>query len=166
MIVCVECSHHAPTGAMFCSECGEHLIELGGAPAVDDSISIEKMPDLRGKSGYTGAFHKKVIFLLPVSGRRIELPFQPVIRVGRTSPEDHDPPELDLTPDSGRSAGVSRNHAIIHMSEDGHTLTVTDLHSTNGTFLNHFPLPPELPYPINHGDEIYFGNLIVHVFFK
>lgn len=166
MVVCYECSHNAPVGALFCTECGEHLIELGGLPAVADDLTIEKKPDLLGQSGGEGAYHTHVLFMIPVSGRRLELPIQTTIRVGRHQPGESDVPELDLSEDGGKSAGVSRDHARIQLLEDGHTLTLTDLGSTNGTLLNHFPLPPELPYPINHGDEIYFGNLVVHVFFK
>lgn len=166
MVVCFECSHHAPVGALYCSECGEHLIELGGLPAVADDYTIEKKPDLLGQRGGEGPYHTQIVFLIPSSGRRIECPIQPLMRVGRSSSTDDERPELDFAADGGAAAGVSRQHAVIHLLDDGHTLTLTDQGSTNGTLLNHFPLPTELPYPINHGDEIYFGNLVVHVFFK
>jgi pSer/pThr/pTyr-binding forkhead associated (FHA) protein len=73
-------------------------------------------------------------------------------------------PELDLTKDRGSDFGVSRLHASIQASNRG--VVLIDLGSTNGTLLNNYRLPPDLPYPLHNGDEIRFGRLLVHVFFE
>jgi pSer/pThr/pTyr-binding forkhead associated (FHA) protein len=39
-----------------------------------------------------------------------------------------------------------------------------DLESTNGTLLNNYRLSPHEPYPLHSGDEIRFGDLLVHLF--
>ena len=57
---------------------------------------------------------------------------------------------------------VSGEHAaILHLQ---HTY-VEDLNSTNGTILNGYRLPPDQAYPLNTGDEVRFGDLLVHLFF-
>ena len=64
----------------------------------------------------------------------------------------------------GALSGVSRRHARIEVNHLG--VVITDLNSTNGTRLNDFDLPPDLPYALNHGDELYFGHLLARVFFE
>ena len=73
----------------------------------------------------------------------------------------------------GRRPGLSLTlprHTVsgLHAEFDtrGTQLLVRDLGSTNGTLLNNYRLPPDLPYPLHNGDEIRFGRLLVHVFFE
>jgi pSer/pThr/pTyr-binding forkhead associated (FHA) protein len=85
---------------------------------------------------------------------------QDELRIGRASSELV--PEVDLTDDDGAQKGVSRLHAKIQSVQEG--LVLIDLNSTNGTLLNNHLLPPQEPYPLNSGDEIRFGDLLVHLF--
>ena len=73
----------------------------------------------------------------------------PILRIGSASDND-----LVLN-----DRAISRHHAELRMTAEG--VLLRDLNSTNGTFLNQYRLPPELPYPIKNGDEIQFGNLLV-----
>lgn len=167
MITCRECGHQEFAGAMFCGDCGLSLLELGGKVAVvDEEAPPEKPPALIGQGTKPLDNDAKMVLMIPISGRRLTYPLKEYaeIRVGRGVPEDADPPELNLTHDNGAQYGVSRLHALFQLTEQG--MVVTDLNSTNGTTLNNFPLPPELPYPVQHGDEVQFGNLLVHLFFK
>lgn len=50
---------------------------------------------------------------------------------------------------------VSRNHATI--TWDGRHCAVTDLGSSNGTFVNGNRIPPHKPHPLYSGDRIRFG---------
>lgn len=52
---------------------------------------------------------------------------------------------------------VSRRHALIDKEEGRYFLT--DLHSTNGTYLNHLRIPPEQKVPIQESDEISFADV-------
>ncbi len=55
------------------------------------------------------------------------------------------------------TTALSRHHALLAASPIGYTLT--DLHSSNGTYVNH-----ELakrPVPLNDGDEIQIGDLVL-----
>ena len=57
----------------------------------------------------------------------------------------------------GVFADVSGNHARI--DQNGNEWTVTDLGSTNGTFLNGQALQPNVPQPIHIGDTIRFSTV-------
>jgi hypothetical protein len=66
-------------------------------------------------------------------------------------------PDLDLTPDGGLAGGVSRRHARILRKDN--RLTVEDLGSTNGTFLNGQRLTPYLSYALQKGDKLQLGSV-------
>lgn len=73
-------------------------------------------------------------------------------------------PDVDLGPLGGHERGVSRAHARLHL-EDG-KLYVTDLYSSNGTYLRKEQLKPEKPYPLFHGDELLLGAMSITVEFE
>jgi len=104
---------------------------------------------------------KSITFVIPSSRHRHTITLTKQIQIGRAFEDTTT--NLDLTEDNGTELGVSRLHAILHGSNKG--LVIMDLGSTNGTFLNNHHLPANKPYPIQSGDELRFGELLVHVFF-
>jgi len=106
---------------------------------------------------------KELTIVIPGSRRRALLKLAKTIRVGRADPNSGLEPELDLTNDGGAEKGVSRLHAEIKLYKQG--VVLIDLGSTNGTLLNTYRLPPEQPYPLQSGDVIRFGELLIHLFF-
>ena len=94
----------------------------------------------------------------------IRLDAQDEILLGRSDPKSDAIPTFDLAPFDGAEQGVSRRHAVIQRSED--TLTLTDLGSTNGTFLNGQRLVASQPRVVRDGDEIRIGRLVLHIFFE
>jgi len=60
---------------------------------------------------------------------------------------------------------VSRRHAAIECASGGVSdgnngaLTVVDLNSSAGTFVNGYRITPGKPHPIQHGDRISFGTM-------
>lgn len=165
MIQCRECGQQELAGTMFCSVCGESLMELEGKQAVMDQSPTPAPPSLVGQSTDQADSWSEIIFMIPSGGRQIRVTPTKDIHVGRS--DDGTPgPDINLQADGGSDLGVSRSHAMIKFDEQGEGLVILDLNSTNGTYLNQYRLPPELPYPLNNGDEIQFGNLLVHVFLK
>lgn len=65
--------------------------------------------------------------------------------------------DINLTPYSGAKAGVSRQHA--RLTAQDKLWLLTDLGSTNGTYVNEVKLIPGMSVRLNHGDEIRFGGL-------
>lgn len=84
--------------------------------------------------------------------------------LGRHDDTSSSNPDVDLTPFGALEKGVSRRHATIERSED--TLTLIDEGSSNGTFLNGQKLIPDQPRVLRDGDEIRFGKLVAHIYFK
>ena len=187
MVTCKECGETSPAGSLFCEECGAFLLdrELPVDPAGAEAAPITEVarsmdylpqqetpfydeadttppPSLLGQTMEDTASAQQITFVIPISGRRLSLKISDEIRVGRADPAHGYYPELDLTHDGGAQKGVSRVHAAVRRSNRG--ILLVDLTSTNGTSLNNFRVPPELPYPIRSGDEIRFGQLLVHVF--
>lgn len=121
-------------------------------------------PALVGQQVESNAKAEIIGFIIPNSGRKIKLSLDKQIRVGRADPTASLYPEVDLTADGGAEFGVSRLHATISRSEEG--IVIVDMNSTNGTLLNDYALPAELPYPLQDGDELRFGELLVHVFLE
>ena len=84
--------------------------------------------------------------------------------IGRGDTNSQQQPDLDLTPFGAREKGVSRIHAVINRQDD--TLTLVDAGSANGTHLNGQRLTPQQPRVLRDGDEIRFGKLVAHIYFK
>ena len=77
------------------------------------------------------------------------------IRIGRRDPRQNHFPELDL---AEHDKGIaSRNHAVIKRNGDNYT--ITDLSSTNGTFLNGKRIAANAPQPLRTGDKIKIGEV-------
>lgn len=51
---------------------------------------------------------------------------------------------------------ISRVHCKVN--RNGNYYTLTDLHSANGTYINHVRLQPDVPHPIKNGDVIRLAN--------
>ena len=164
MLVCRDCGFDNLGGALYCTECGGSLLELGGAPAVSDELLLVRQPALVGQITNQLENKDEIIIMIPSSGRFLRFPLNSQISVGRA--ETGDGPVLNLESDGGKAWGVSRKHAVIQRDDTNDHLLLTDLNSTNGTVLNGYLLPSELPYPLKSGDEIQFGNLLIHIFLK
>jgi pSer/pThr/pTyr-binding forkhead associated (FHA) protein len=152
-------------GALFCAECGAFLAEEDEQntrvlPFSEFAFSPPP-PPITEKSLPPGDSPLTVLFVLPSSRRRVKLTIENEITIGRAS--DDSKPDLDLEEDEGGEKGVSRLHAKIKWTAEG--LVLIDLESTNGTLLNTYQLPPHRPYPLENGDEIRFGDLLMHIFY-
>jgi hypothetical protein len=104
--------------------------------------------------------------LLVIRGivERLVVPNELSITLGRSDLSTRFHPDVDLTAYGALDRGVSREHARLH-TEDGR-LYVTDLGSTNGTFLAGKRLEPNNPTLLRKGDELLLGRLTVQVLFR
>ncbi|HSR58624.1 MAG TPA: FHA domain-containing protein [Candidatus Binataceae bacterium] len=76
--------------------------------------------------------------------------------IGRWDPETGSFPEVDLDADDPE-AKISRKHALLRI--DSGKLTVEDIGSLNGTYVNRQPrLQPGSPVELKNGDEIIIGK--------
>ena len=83
------------------------------------------------------------------------------ITIGRNDKSRQIYPTLDLSNDYGLRLGISRLHAEIYYYDSRYH--IRDLGSTNGTWVNgERVLPPEST-PIEYGDSIRLGHMVIQV---
>jgi pSer/pThr/pTyr-binding forkhead associated (FHA) protein len=85
--------------------------------------------------------------------------------LGRKGEADEtDGPDVDLNVFDAYSRGVSKQHAVIEFTN--RVLTIRDLGSRNGTFLNMQAVSPNSHRVLRDSDIIHLGNLELLVHFK
>ena len=103
--------------------------------------------------------------VLYIQDRSDPIILEPAHRIilGRSDVDGLRKPHVDLTQDGGLKRGVSRFHAAIECRKD--SLTLVDLGSTNGTYLNGSRLIDHEPRELSDGDEIRLGTMVIYCFF-
>ncbi len=71
---------------------------------------------------------------------------------------------LDLSEFGGFNMGISRRHAAIRQTKTGYE--ITDLSSTNGTWLNDERLIPDKPYALASGSQLRVGRMRFLVLYR
>ncbi|MFN3372008.1 MAG: FHA domain-containing protein [Chloroflexus sp.] len=167
MIICNYCQAQQLDGTIFCTVCGASLINTKPQRQTTASLNraaAEAVPPIEDEptvlpAPANPATGPAIALVVLSSGRRIELPATPELLIGRKDQQRGFFPDVDFSLDGGYDAGVSRRHARILCSQ--HHYAIEDLGSSNGTFLNRQRLPPSQPMPLQHGDEVQFGMLLV-----
>ncbi len=166
MIVCSNCTYRNREGYFYCEDCGFPLADsMRDRTATRQLDSEENVLSARATWG-TARLTDASQILLQVTDAKSPIQLSVVARsvVGREDVSSDHHPDIDLVPYGGLEKGVSRNHAMIQRSED--TLTIVDMGSSNGTFLNGQRLVSNQPRVLRDGDEIRFGKLVTRIFFK
>jgi len=70
-------------------------------------------------------------------------------------------PDIDLTPFKGYDWGISRLHASVRAYAD--KVYVTDLGSSNGTWIDGERISPNNPHELSKGDLFLLGRLRVQI---
>ncbi len=81
------------------------------------------------------------------------------ILVGRVDPTSDIFPQVDLTAHGGDEGGVSRRHLQITL--EGHQYFAEDLKSANGSWIGTQRLAPHTRTPLNHGDQVRLGKVLL-----
>jgi hypothetical protein len=97
---------------------------------------------------------KDVLLPIPVQGR---------VTIGRSAIEGSENLHVDLNPYGGQESGVSRWHAALYRTQ--HTVSLVDLGSTNGTYINGTKLVPHQPRLLREGDEVRLAGMRFHISF-
>ena len=183
--VCPNCGHRNRRGVIFCEECG---IQVGtGAPPLSAQLATVQIGDHTGDTDEnivetvqmegvkadirpgTSVFEPNMVLRLEIEGVNEPLFLRPFdkkqIIFGRQDLDNAaNNPDVDLMPYGGYNKGISRRHAALLLK--GKRLSLIDLDSSNGTFLNEDSLEPHEPYQLRDGDDIQMGNLLMHITFQ
>lgn len=167
MIVCPNCGTGNRMGLLFCEECGTALSGNQSVSTLSTHQIIQDLDESAAKATWGSAsFSEGTSLVLHVrdASDPIDLdPSQKMI-IGRHDAGSTIIPDVDLTPHGALEKGVSRHHAALEFGEG--TLTLVDLGSSNGTFLNGQRLVQDQPRILRDGDEIRLGKLVAHIYFK
>jgi hypothetical protein len=166
VIKCPSCQKKHPPNTLFCDECGTYLAAEADKrtdPLATGQVDwLEEDQNLVVTSVESRTDRTMTLkLLIRDSGRLVEFPLVKEINIGRLDAASATFPDLDLTVDGGLEKGVSRRHARI--TQEGTDLFIEDLGSVNGTLVNGKRLTPYLPHPLQSGDEIRLGEMVLRV---
>jgi pSer/pThr/pTyr-binding forkhead associated (FHA) protein len=154
-VFCNQCGHRNPPGSAFCSSCGSPLDSLDDRTIT--LAAVDPLLDARGTEDDV---------VVPVGDLPAEVPVLIVrsgAQAGARFPLVEEVTHLGRHPDSEISLDditVSRRHAEIERTPDGHV--VTDAGSLNGTYVNQERIDRIV---LHHGDELQIGKFRL-VFFE
>lgn len=166
MIRCPSCQKKHPPNTLFCDECGTYLAAEADKrtdPLATGQVDwLEEDQDIVTTSVEPRDNRTMTLkLLIRDSGRLVEFPLVKEINIGRLDAASATFPDVDLTVDGGLEKGVSRRHARI--TQEGVNLFIEDLGSVNGTLVNGKRLTPYLPHPLQSGDELRLGEMVLRV---
>lgn len=93
----------------------------------------------------------------------LRAPMAETLLLGRKDAERNIFPEIDLTQHNAQELGVSRLHARLTVRDN--RITIEDMGSANGTYLNNEAVYRGFPRRIQNGDLLRLGNLSLQVHF-
>ena len=105
--------------------------------------------------------YQELVFYIRGLTHNVPLKNNLSIILGRIDEDTFDQVDVDLNLYGGSQRGVSRVHARVHI-EDA-KLYITDLGSTNGTFIAQKKLEPNEPQEISNGDKLLLGRLPIEI---
>ena len=159
MIMCPTCQHQEVEGALFCSECGTQLHNMGALATHNIQTSemrdeaFDAVPPERRVISDSESMTLQILDggqLLPLADRN-------EFTMGRVSDGQTIMPDIDLTPYQAYECGVSRLHAVLKRSRG--KVTIMDLGSSNGTYVDGVRLMPENELLLSHGSIVSLGKL-------
>lgn len=167
MRMCPYCGSKNREGLLFCEECGQGLSDNVNEPTLPTRQLEDTLSEFSARATWgTASFGNTSSILIHIRDATdpIEMNLVDRMVLGRADTTSPRQPDVDLTPFGALEKGVSRIHAAIERSDD--VLTLIDMGSSNGTHLNGQRLRPDQPRVLRDGDEVRFGKLVVHIYFK
>jgi hypothetical protein len=163
MFKCSNCGMPYTLDDTKCAKCGHILFDPERS-----TVAVQVDPNairLRRTQPPSSALHPEKTVGLMVRGMVERFTFQEgtEIVLGRTDCFSADPRHIDLARYGGQDKGVSRTHARLRFA--GGAITITDLGSSNGTFINAQRLEPNKPLTLHADDKLMLGSLSMTVRF-
>lgn len=165
MQTCPRCMHSNRDGELVCQRCRQPLTKYTGLATrqMKAVLDFEDEPPANFYAPDPKTVSNKITIELAESGERLEIENQSRIVIGRSSTHSVRTPDVDLAPFHAFSKGVSSLHASIFRADN--CVNISDLGSTNGTYLNREGLIPHQAYELHNGDLIYLGQMAVRIYF-
>lgn len=155
-VLCPKCGKKNAATSIHCITCGAVLKSL--------EVRTKRMDLPADEIGVEFKDPPRVYLLVRGWKQPIEVYLRTEMILGRVVAGAAMQPEVDLTPYDGENQGVSRVHASLQV--ENHTVVLTDLKSSNRTYVNGQRLYAHEARVLRHGDEIRLGKLVIKVLFK
>ncbi|MDQ7027936.1 MAG: FHA domain-containing protein [Anaerolineae bacterium] len=107
---------------------------------------------------------REVLLIIEDKVERVLLEENMHCLLGRFSQTKPSAEAIDLSPYDAQEQGVSRIHAQIYLEDS--RLYLSDLDSSNGTFIGSEKLNPHKPTQVYNGEQIQLGRLPMQIVFK
>lgn len=172
---CPACGYPNTPGEAFCVDCGASLANVAPAPVVQPApvyapppvapqAPYAPPPPVAPQAPYAPPPSIAAATLTPQltvlgDGYQVTLSGKSSYLIGREDPASNVFPDVDLSPHGGIEGGVGRRHANLHVQ--GGQAFIEDLDSVNHTYVNRQRLQPNVPQPLNPGDEIRLGKVVL-----
>jgi hypothetical protein len=162
-VYCPRCGHYSAPEAAICAYCGEPIMppERVITRALDRSPLT--LPVDRPGQDHFVSDASAILQFLP-SGNIIVLALDSPVILGRETGTSGGADLVDLIDFNALQHGVSRQHC--QLRRQSNQLVVTDLGSTNGTYLNDRRLDPGRDGVVLHGDKLILGTLHLIITFS
>lgn len=167
MIRCPHCRKPNKSTDVFCYACGEFLRK-----DTSSSFDTRRFEDVNGTIPSADYFGDDSILILVVSGAKDNDRFKirpqeyrHEVVIGRSDGGTMTP-DIDLARHDGGNLGVSRLHVALQYNSRNNILSISDMKSANGTFVNGQKLYPQEVRVLRHGDELRLGRMLLRVYFE
>jgi hypothetical protein len=161
-VVCLHCGRYCRPQDAVCPQCHETLVNA--AEAATRPLNVPPLALYTPRRGSTQLAPNMGVALhvLP-SGVQLWFSLEYPVTLGRTTLVNRED-LFDLTSLDGYRLGISRRHCLLERRDM--ILTLTDLGSANGTYLNGEPLVPHHVNVVADGDQLILGMLHLTIFFR
>ena len=163
MIACPQCQKPNPANEVFCYSCGYFLKTDA---SFHDTVRLNDPDQKMNRSDFFGP-NSTLVLLVTNTNQSYKIrpqQFNHEIVIGRADGATMRP-DVDLSEQGAGNHGVSRLHMSLAFNSKLSTLTVSDMRSANGTFINGQRLYPQEVRVLRHGDELRLGRLVLRAYF-
>lgn len=160
---CPHCGKSNQQGDVICYSCGGLIM---GNEADLQTQALVAPDDLAQSDDYFGP-DTVLILTAHNTEKRYEIRPQRTNREMILGRRTNSPmtPDVDLAAADANRLGVSRLHLSIRYDANYNTISVFDMGSANGTFVNGQRLHPHEVRVLRHRDEVRLGNLMMTITF-
>ena len=161
---CPRCGKPNDVGEVFCTHCGTFL-STDSSP--HETTRLEETDVTPYGSDYFG---ENSMLVLVVTSDNTTYRIQPQnfrheTVIGRSEGGTMKP-DIDLSAHNASEMGVSRLHVALNYNAKNSLLSVSDMKSANGTFINGQKLFPQEVRVLRDGDELRVGRLVLRAYFQ
>lgn len=163
---CPICKNKNDRDAIICVHCGASLETYFPESATTRTTDVqttltEKMGDLLIDDAMVRA--GEIVIYVEGTPKPVFSCSNDEFIIGRKVSEDSEG-LLDLSAMGGYHLGLSRKHVKIRRTGNGYE--ITDLGSSNGTWLNDERLVPNFPYPLANGSQLRLARMRLFVAYR